>query len=128
MNTPVTIVPRPLGGPGIGRQPERSGTNSRPATSFDQVLKRTVEHSALRFSRHATERMDQRGIRLDAAQTRRLEDAVARVGGKGGRDALVLLDNLALVVSVRNGTIVTVADSRNLKENVFTNIDSAVIA
>ncbi len=128
MTTPLTIVPRPLGSPAVGRQPERSGTKCRPSASFDQLLQQRVGRPSLRFSRHATERMGQRGIRLDATQSRRLEEAVARVGGKGGKDALVLLDNLALVVSIRNGTVVTVADGHNLKGNVFTHIDSAVIA
>jgi flagellar operon protein len=38
------------------------------------------------------------------------------------------MDDLAMVVSVRNRTVVTVVDKEHLKQNVFTNIDSAVIA
>ncbi len=58
----------------------------------------------------------------------RLQGAVQRAANKGSRDALVLMDNLAMVVSVKNRTVVTVVDKDNLKQNVFTNIDSAVIA
>ena len=58
----------------------------------------------------------------------RLQGAVQKAAGKGSRDALVLMDDLAMVVSVTNRTVVTVVDKENLKQNVFTNIDSAVIA
>ena len=51
-----------------------------------------------------------------------------RAAGKGSRDSLVLLDNAAFVVSVTNKTVITVVDRESLKDNVFTNIDSAVIA
>ena len=58
----------------------------------------------------------------------RLNGAVQRAAGKGSRDALVLMDDLAMVVSITNRTVVTVVDKESLKQNVFTNIDSAVIA
>jgi len=35
---------------------------------------------------------------------------------------------LALIVSIKNRTVITAVDGQSLKENVFTNIDSAVIA
>lgn len=58
----------------------------------------------------------------------RLKGAVQKAASKGSRDALVLMDDFAMVVSVTNRTVVTVVDKENLKQNVFTNIDSAVIA
>ena len=58
----------------------------------------------------------------------RLRSAVDKAAGKGSRDSLVLMDDLAMVVSITNRTVVTVVDRENLKQNVFTNIDSAVIA
>lgn len=88
-----------------------------PATSGD-----------LRFSAHAQTRLSSRSIALSEAQMGRLTGAVQRAQTKGAKDALVLLDDLALVVSVKNKTVVTVVDKDNLKQNVFTNIDSAVIA
>jgi flagellar operon protein len=72
--------------------------------------------------------MESRGIRFDAAEMARLETAVQSVQAKGGRDSLVMLDDNALVVSVKNSTVVTVVDQDSLNGNVFTNIDSAVIA
>jgi flagellar operon protein len=82
----------------------------------------------LSFSAHATKRIEQRGLTLDASRMQRLEDAVARAASKGSRDSLILLDELALVVSVRSNTVITAMDEASRKEHVFTNIDSVVIA
>ena len=65
---------------------------------------------------------------MDKSHLDRLNGAVQRAADKGSRDALVLMDNVAMVVSVKNRTVVTVVDKDSLKQNVFTNIDSAVIA
>ncbi len=83
---------------------------------------------ALKFSAHAQSRLQSRQIAMEGAQMNRLEDAVQRAADKGSRDALVLMDDLAMVVSVKNRTVITVVDKESLKQNVFTNIDSAVIA
>ena len=72
--------------------------------------------------------MASRGITMSGAELARLGQALSQVEAKGGRDSLVLLDDKALVVSVKNQTVVTVVERAGLRENVFTNIDSAVIA
>ncbi len=56
-----------------------------------------------------------------------MREAVAKAEARGVRDSLVLMDNLAFVVNVPNRTVITAAGSGDLKENVFTNIDGAVI-
>jgi flagellar operon protein len=58
----------------------------------------------------------------------RLQDGVDRAAGKGARDAVVLVDDAAFVVSVTNRTVVTAVGRDQMKDHVFTNIDSAVIA
>jgi flagellar operon protein len=58
----------------------------------------------------------------------RLESAVDKLAAKGARESLVLLDDNAMVVSVRNRTVITALSREQARENVFTNIDSAVIA
>ena len=110
-------------------------SSPRPATAatadggarFQAVLA-AMEHSQLSFSKHALRRIEQRGLQLDGERLRRLEQAVDRAQQKGSRDSLILLDELALVVSVRNQTVVTAMDNASSKEHVFTNIDSVVIA
>ncbi|RMF47288.1 MAG: hypothetical protein D6751_03110 [Deltaproteobacteria bacterium] len=120
-------MPRPLGAPTAGKRTGQTVTTGQP-DRFDQLLRQKLDTGQLKFSRHASERMQQRGLRLDPGQTTRLEQAMTRLEDKGGKDSLVLLDNLALVVSVDNSTVVTIADRQQMKENIFTNIDSAVIA
>jgi len=116
-------APRPLEG-GRGA-PETAGA---PGKSFAEVLKETGSAQPLQFSRHALARVERRGIRLDAATLGRLSEGVGRAASKGSRDSLVLVDGTAFVVSVSNRTVITAVGSEHMKDNVFTNIDSAVIA
>ena len=83
---------------------------------------------AIQFSKHATKRLEQRGLDIDAERMARLEKAVGQAEAKGSKDSLILLDELALVVSVQNRTVVTAMDEQSSKEHVFTNIDSVVFA
>ena len=82
----------------------------------------------LHFSKHALERAQRRGISLDPQTISRLREGVSRVAGKSARDSLVLVDGTAFVVSVSNRTVITAVGSEHMREHVFTNIDSAVIA
>jgi flagellar operon protein len=96
--------------------------------SFDSVLQKTInEKEGLKFSKHAELRLQARNINLTAAQKEKMSEAVAKAESKGVKDSLVLMDNLAFVVNVRNKTVITAVNSNELKENVFTNIDGAVI-
>ena len=82
----------------------------------------------LQFSKHALARAQRRGIELDQSTLGRLSQGVQRAASKGSRDSLVLVDGTAFVVSVSNRTVITTVGSEHMKDNVFTNIDSAVIA
>lgn len=82
---------------------------------------------ALKFSNHAVERMQSRGIRFSPEQMSKIESAVQKAAAKGSKDTLLLTENSALIVSVKDKTVVTVMDKAAMKENVFTNIDSTVM-
>jgi flagellar operon protein len=71
--------------------------------------------------------MQTRGISFNKADLDRLNEAVGRAAAKGSKDTLVLMNDSALIVSVKNKTVVTVMDQTALKENVFTNIDSTIV-
>lgn len=86
-----------------------------------------VSADAVKFSNHAVERMMSRGIKFSPDDVSRLNDAVSRAAAKGSKDTLVLMNDSALIVSVKNKTVVTVMDKSALKENVFTNIDSTIV-
>jgi flagellar operon protein len=104
-------------------RPQPAGTPF--AALLDQRLGATGE---LRFSGHARERLERRGIEVGGDVLARLDDGVRRAAAKGSRDSLVLVDGTAFVVSVSNRTVVTAVDRGHMREQVFTNIDSAVIA
>lgn len=96
--------------------------------SFQDVLKtKTDENDNLKFSKHASIRLEQRGISLTDSQMERLSDGTKKAGMKGIRDSLVIVDELAFIVNVPKNTVVTALDSTETDTNVFTNIDGAVI-
>lgn len=86
-----------------------------------------TEIPKLKFSNHAVERMQSRGISYSPQDLTKLGEAVSKAAAKGSKDTLVLMDHSALIVSVKNNTVVTVMDKSALKENVFTNIDSTIV-
>jgi flagellar operon protein len=97
-------------------------------TSFAEVLGSQFQPGqTLNFSRHAQSRLLSRQIQLTAPQMERLQAGVHQAAQKGARDSLVMVDNLAFIVSVANRTVVTAVDGANQNGNVFTQIDSAVI-
>ncbi|WP_025690996.1 TIGR02530 family flagellar biosynthesis protein [Paenibacillus zanthoxyli] len=97
--------------------------SSSGSTSFENVLQRNM----LKFSNHAAKRLEQRGIQLGTKQLDQISSAVEQAAAKGGKESLILMKDLALIVSVANRTVVTAMDGNSMKDNVFTQIDSAVI-
>jgi len=96
--------------------------------SFNQVLEQQLGSSTeLKFSAHAQERLQSRNINLSTEDLVRLKQGVAQAAAKGSKESLVLKDDVAFVVSVKNQTVITAVDAASMKGNVFTNIDSAVI-
>lgn len=108
-----------------------SGGNT-PALSFREVLQQSstqkTETGELKFSKHALSRLSDRNIELDNEQLERLQAGADRAGEKGIRDSLVMVDRLAFIVNIPNRTVVTAMDSTATEENIFTNINGAVIA
>jgi flagellar operon protein len=95
--------------------------------AFADVL-RTQPGQPVRFSSHALQRAERRGIDLSPATLGRLNDGVDRAAAKGARASVVFVDQTAFVVAVPNRTVITAVDREHMKQQVFTNIDSAVIA
>ena len=106
--------------------PKPSGT-VEDRNRFARVLEEKLPAQGVRFSQHAQDRLQARGISFSANDLQKLEGAVDTVARKGGRESLVMIGDAALVVSVKNRTVVTAVDRESMKGNVFTNIDSAVV-
>ena len=110
---------------------EVSQKQDNAGVSFEDILKQQlgekVQPQELKFSKHATQRLDQREIALSPDQSQRLEAGVQKASEKGITESLVIVDSLAFIVNVPNQTVVTAMDQTESMDNVFTNIDGAVI-
>jgi flagellar operon protein len=109
-------------------QQQASQAASGAVQPFDAVMQSAVEKGfGLKFSAHARERLQMRNIQLSAADLSRLSNAVDKAAAKGARESLLVMNDVAMIVSVTNRTVITALAGANMRENVFTNIDSAVI-
>jgi len=96
--------------------------------TFSEMLKaRTLDSQSLSFSKHAAKRMDERGIAMDNKLLGDLEQAVEGARKKGARDVAVIGRQGVFIVNVPNNTVVTTMAADDLRDRIFTNIDSAVI-
>ncbi|MDO5383013.1 MAG: TIGR02530 family flagellar biosynthesis protein [Eubacteriales bacterium] len=107
--------------------------------SFADILqqKRSIEEvisdsnvqttGKLKFSKHAGSRLEQRDIQLTDEQMSRLEEGTDKAISKGIKESLVLVDNLAFIVNTQNKTVITAMDQDTSEENIYTNIDGAVV-
>lgn len=98
------------------------------STPFSEILKSTqaaVETSELKFSKHANERLASRNIDLTDEQMARLESGAKKAGEKGINESLVMVDDLAFIVNIKNNTVITAVNDG--EDKIFTNIDGAVI-
>lgn len=98
--------------------------------SFKEILEQTAEKADvidLKFSKHAANRLADRKIELTDSQLERLSEGTAKAGEKGIKESLVLMDELAFIVNIPNHTVITAMSQTETDENVYTNIDGAVI-
>lgn len=119
----------PREGTSINQAQGAGGVINPAAKSFGKVFSEMLaRESKLTFSAHAQKRMTSRSIELSAGDYSRLDSAYTRLSQKGAKEALVMLDDKAFLVSVTNKTVITAMDKNEVRQNVFTNIDGAVIA
>lgn len=124
------IIPG-LGGIGnissAGNQPSHNVT--KPNSNFEDIFaKKLFENKEVKFSKHAESRLNTRNISLTDEQRGKLNEAINKAGEKNVKDSLVMMDDIAFVVNVKEKNVVTVMNKDEMKNNVFTNIDGAVIA
>jgi len=104
---------------------------SKATVSFQEILdkqrQQELQAGELTFSKHAANRLSDRNIKLTKGQLERLHEGADKAGAKGINESLVLVDDLAFIVNIKNHTVITAIDQNETKENVFTNIDGAVV-
>ncbi len=93
--------------------------------NFADILQKSVEqNSSVQFSAHAVKRLEERSLQISPNEIERLNNGVKEVNAKGAKNSLIMVDDTAFVVSVRNKMVITAIDKTQTASNVFTNIDS----
>ena len=115
-----------------GSKTPQGMVEARKDMSFEEILhKQQVQKQQsaenVKFSKHAANRLNDRNIELTDKQLERLNDGTKKAGQKGIRDSLVLVDQLAFIVNTKSNTVITAMDQTEADENIYTNIDGAVI-
>lgn len=95
--------------------------------SFDEVLKKEISKEYVKFSKHAQERLQKRNIAFTPQDLKNISSAVEKAAKKGIKDTLIIMGNTALIANVRSKTVITATTEESLKDNIFTNIDGAII-
>jgi flagellar operon protein len=116
--TPVQIPPT---GTGSFRDVLRTAQPASPSTSSGQA------QQPLKFSAHAQQRLQSRNINLSQDDLAKMNAMADKAAAKGAKQSLFMMRDTAMVVSITNRTVITAVDQQSMKENVFTNIDSAAI-
>lgn len=112
------------------KKDNRSSVNNYSDLSFEEILKQKQavnESSTLKFSKHASQRLQSRNIELSNEQKERLETGAEKAEAKGMRESLVIVDSYSFIVNVPSKTVVTAMEQSESEENIYTNIDGAVI-
>ena len=122
LHTPIyTGTP---GEPPANRPRESAGSDN----AFKELLEQKIrEESQVSFSKHAIERVVERGVDVSSAKIERLNEGIRMAEEKGLKEPLILLGSTAFVVNVKNNKVVTVVNEDSLKGTVFTNIDGTVM-
>ncbi len=113
--------------------------NEKRDISFESILNkqksiasvvdehRKQEDTQVKFTKHAGARLEERDIQLTKEQMSRLEEGTSKASSKGIKESLVLMDNLAFIVNTQSRTVITAIDQKSTEENIYTNIDGAVV-
>lgn len=111
-----------------GQPGSRPGQIQSDQGNFNDILNQKIaDQRQLKFSAHAMKRMDQRGMHPSVHELERLNEGVEKAREKGAESSLILVDEMAYVVSVKNETVITALDKNAAQGNVFSNIDSVAI-
>lgn len=95
---------------------------------FGDILQQKIgERRDVQFSKHAVQRVKERGIEMTDNLLNDLNHAIQKAREKGAKDVVVIGEKGAFIVNVPNNVVVTTMSGAEMKENIFTNIDSAVL-
>ncbi len=124
MNLPLTTGTAPVQNPTLQRP---AGSTEQSGPSFRQMLEKMAGSEEISFSKHAAGRIEHREIPMTESGLEKLRDGMEIARERGIRDALILMDGSAFIVSAKNSTVITAMNSQELKNKAITNIDGTVI-
>lgn len=96
-----------------------------PSHSFSQILKN--EQQSITISKHANERLHQRGIRMNQSEWKLISEKLQEASQKGITDALVVTKDAALVANTKSQTIITALNRNEAASHIFTNINGTIL-
>lgn len=112
----------------VEHQLKESKTTTDKKVAFKEILEQTTKNNqAVKISNHAQQRLQQRNIVLEEDDLEKLQKAIDNAGKRGAREAILFYKDTVFLTSIRNNTIITAVNSKEKEENIFTNIDSAVV-
>lgn len=107
---------------------KKSQQTSQHGLEFEQTLQAKIsQNSTIQFSKHALARVATREVDLSIENIERLNYGADLARSKGLKSSLILIDDIAFVVNLSDNKVITALQEEGLKNNVFTNIDGAVI-
>ncbi|MCI9677374.1 MAG: flagellar biosynthesis protein [Oscillospiraceae bacterium] len=121
---------------GLGQVEQVQQVRRRDAAGgFGALLRRELtqaaapaeESFAIAFTKHARTRAQQRGIEVTPALMGQLADSVERASAKGATNILAFDATRAFIINVPHGRVITTMSQEEMQENIFTNIDGAVL-
>ncbi len=124
---PTSIRPDGIDGIRPSQNSENKSSKIKPGetSEFEQILRQ--ENKTFNLSQHAETRIKSREIPWDTHLEKRISKGIDQAESKGSREALILADDVAVIANVKSRTVVTAMDRSQMKEKIFTNIDSAVL-
>lgn len=96
-------------------------------STFKELFNEKCQENTLSYSKHAAQRIEQRNIDVTESVSSRLNEALVQAKDKGLKNVLVMIDSSAFIVNTLSNKVITAVNNTELKENIFTNIDGAVI-
>ncbi len=93
---------------------------------FAKILEKKVNSvkGEIKFSKHAGERLEKRGINLDENDVENISKAIDMAADKGIKNSLIITEKAVYIANIESKTIITAMKS--MQDRVFTNVDGVI--
>ena len=102
-------------------------SQGKPVNFADTLQTELQKTEGLTISKHAKERLEQRGIQINSSRWEQISEKVREAKKMGVKDSLVLLEDAALIVSAKNETVITAMNREEASTHIFTNINGTIL-